>query len=367
MESSGISAIPVQDRSQPQNPPSLRPPPETLVQESFTLRSQLFRRRPRTFLPFKQVKTPPRAEEWIENLGDVPVPSTDDAGILEQDWAIKTNSRGSCPLAHTLYYDGKAQSVWDPMPEEMLIGYLEILATIPYTFVDIVEEYLPGVFDPVRGYGSSDTTDGPTSPRWYPKPILIAACIFSERRILSDPRTIDGDSEDGDSNDEDSENGLAYPNLVGACLYNRYADVDSDTESNISYTGSISRSTASNLDFGSDSGSISDDSESDSDSDSDGASVWDSDSDSGSTCTEYSEVSGPDTTKPREDPGGNLDDAAVISDEVAGNSDDIADGLDDGASDLEDSSNWFTGSIDREFRELQSELERCGLELYSYI
>ena len=94
-------------------------------------------------------------------------------------------------------------------------------------------EYLPGVFDPIRRYGFSNTTDAPTSPRWYLNPILIATCIFAERRILGDPRTIDGDPDDEDSYDEDSEDGLAYSNLVGACLYNRYADLDSDTESNI--------------------------------------------------------------------------------------------------------------------------------------
>ena len=75
---------------------------------------------------------------------------------------------------------------------------------------------------------------------------------------------------------------------------------------------------------------------------------------------DYSEVSGPDIVKTREDPDRNLDDAAGILD-------DTADNLNDAASDLDDSSSWFTGSINLEFEELQSELQRCGLELYSYI
>lgn len=94
-------------------------------------------------------------------------------------------NRRCCPMLPTLYYDGRAQSAWDPLPKEILIGYLETVAKIPYSFQDIVEEYLPGVFDLNR---REDTTGLSPSTRWYPKPTLVAACIFAEDRILGNPR-----------------------------------------------------------------------------------------------------------------------------------------------------------------------------------
>lgn len=62
----------------------------------------------------------------------------------------------------------------------MLKSYLKTIAMISYGFTDIVEEYLPGVFDPIRMEKWS---------RWYPKPIIVTACVFAEWRILRDSRT----------------------------------------------------------------------------------------------------------------------------------------------------------------------------------
>lgn len=71
------------------------------------------------------------------------------------------------------------------MPEEMLVGYLETIARIPNSFQEIVEEYLPGVFEPIREDWLKrerfpDSINPPGPPRWYPMPILVAACILAE-------------------------------------------------------------------------------------------------------------------------------------------------------------------------------------------
>lgn len=113
------------------------------------------------FLPFTQCRIPPRAEEWMSGLGDVPVPNVDHSdslGTLEIYWVVKTHSPGSCPM---IFHNGKAQSVWDPMPEDMLIEYLDTIANIPYHFRNIVDEYLPRVFDPIRRGLSTNGADAP--------------------------------------------------------------------------------------------------------------------------------------------------------------------------------------------------------------
>lgn len=265
---------------------------------------------------------PPRAKEWIEHLGDVPIPprgDVDSLGMLELDWGLRANHRGSCPMLHTLFINGKAQSAWDPMPQEALVEYLETISKIPYSFSDIVEEYLPGVFDPIR--------PDPTSPRWYPKPILVAACVFAERRILQDPRTTDEE-------DSDSDDGAAYPNIVGATLHNRFSRWDqSDTDSTISCPSSI----------GPDASDVSDSDNEDAHSDrastcSDGSACsYYSDLDSVSSCSDY-------------------------SDEFKSGSSDCSDcDADDSECDADA---WDVKSITVEFQQAMNELERRGLELH---
>lgn len=319
MNSSNPSVSPFEDSSQSRNHLSVPPQPETLVQEGFNLRSQLFRKKPRTFLPFKQRKMPPRATEWIEHLGDAPIPPRSDdvesIGMLELDWVIKANHRGSCPLLHTLFVNGKAQSAWDPMPQEALVEYLETISQIPYSFPAIVEEYLPGIFDPIR----ADPT-GP--PRWYPKPILVAACLFAERRILNDPRTTDEDSDDDD--DE------VYRTTVGANLYNRFSRWDqSDTESVSSCARSIPDSPS--------------DDESDRASTSSSCSFY-------SSCSSCSSCSSSDFDLPDLKPTFSDDDPA-----------------DPAAGPERDSDEWDVKSINLEFVQAMDELERRGLELHSEI
>lgn len=334
--------------------------PETLGRENFNLRSQLFRRHPKTFLPFQQRHMPPRAEEWIDNLGDALIPLTGDMeslGTMQVDWAMRTKSRGSYPMLHTLYYHRKAQSIWDPMPEEMLKGYLEVLASIPYGFDDIIAEYLPGIFDPIR----APFTDPPVPRRWYPKPILIAACIFAERRILNDPRTLAWGS------DEDSDSGEGFQRDVrpGAYLSKTYGD-QSDAESDIASICSIlpdsDRSRNPWLEAVT----------SDSDSDSDRASTcfdWsDDDSDGASDCTEYSDR-GPDIVKTSPDDRVEYPEVDEIPEE-----DENLEEVDDAAEDYEDFDvdqdsdleTWRVESIHLYFTQMEYELERRGLEMRPY-
>lgn len=345
MESLNHSAIRVED-TLPLNDDSVTPQPETLAPENLFLRSQLFRKKLKAFLPFKQETMPPRAEEWIRNLGDVPIPPTGNIerlGTLQLDWAIKSNHRGSCPLLHTIFYNGRAQSAWDPMPEEMLIEYLETISKIPYSFSDIVEEYLPGVFDPIRTRKSLDTH---TSSCWYPKPIVIAACVFAERRILSDPRTehLDegydaGCDEDSNQNSDDED---TNPNLVVVNLCNQNADLDqSDTESSSSYATSIRPNTGSDSVSGSDGGvRISHQPDSDSDSARPCLDGLDTCLEGECTRTDYSECSS-DNIITSENP--------------------------DTEGDSDDSGHWDVLSIYLEVQQAQDELKRRGLELRCYI
>lgn len=359
MESLDSSAALIENLSDPHISPPITTQPETSVQGNFTLRSQIFRKKVTTFLPFKQRKTPPRAEEWIGNLANILIPPPGDIerlGALQEDWAIKTNSRGSCPLLHTLYYEGRAQSAWDPMPEEMLAGYLEMIAGLPYSFADIVEEYLPGVFNPIRK-ASLSATEPLAFPPWYPKPILIAACVFAERRILNDPRVTEEDSEDEDSDDENTypNNLWAAPASAGAALYNQYADLGSDTESEISFTSPDSPCTIPDSFSDSDGASIcSDNSESASSisDDSDVASMWDTDFDSASTCTDFSD---------------NCQEIVNAAAEASEGDSDDSDDADNSEGDSMNSRTWEVGVIIQRFQEMQEELERHGLELHSYI
>lgn len=361
MASRNDSATPDVDPSQPQQFPSVPIQPETLKQENFNLRSQLFRKNSRTFLPLIQRKKPPRAEEWIGSLGDVPIsPMCDDCdkwGSMHLDWRIKKNHCGSCPMLHTLSYHGRAQSVWDPMPKEMLIWYLETIAKIPYSFADIVEEYLPGVFDPIRRESPPNTTQPTTSPRWYPMPILNAACIFAEQRIINDPRTTDWLEED--FVDVDSDVGGDHPNTsrvalnsVGAVLYSRYADLD--TQSDIESVCSITELTrlANGLNFSTGSDSSSDHSDSHSDSLCSCSDYSDSDLDGANTYPEYSD------TWP----------------EIFNNPSDNSEGWpqifnpsDNFENDSNHSNGWDLGSINMEIQEAQLELERRGIEPYMTI
>ncbi|MCJ1463108.1 hypothetical protein MMC07_001713 [Pseudocyphellaria aurata] len=315
---------------------------------TFNLRSQLFRRRPRTFLPFNQHKTPSRAEEWIDNLGEVPVPSADhndSSGTLEVYWLVKTQSPGSFPMMHTLFHNGKAQSVWDPMPEDMLIEYLDTIANIPYDFQNIVEEYLPRVFDPIRRGLSTNRADAPAPRRWYPKPILVAACIFAERRILDDPRTYGSSNDDSDDSDEES-----WP---GADLYNRYADRDeSGSELEDFLTNSMIPSAgygldaafhgfSDNSDIGSESGSVF------------SCDCSNGDSDGGSDSADDSEFS-LDREKTGQEGGDDRSEAAEASED------------DDDTSDDEDDDDWDVSTIDMKFHQTLIELEQRGLELPLY-
>lgn len=95
----------------------LLPPQKPL--DALTLRSQLFLQTPRIFLPFHQPTPPPLAEEWLHHLTNAPTPPTGNLnswGTLQLDWRNHTKSHGSCPMLHTIFHDGKAQSAWDPMP-----------------------------------------------------------------------------------------------------------------------------------------------------------------------------------------------------------------------------------------------------------
>lgn len=367
MESLENSAGLVENSSQPQNHASVPAQPETLAGGNFNLRSQLFRKQAKTFLPFKQRKMPPRAEEWFGNLADVPIPTPADAealGFLELDWGMRAVIRGACPMLHTICFKGRAQSVWDPMPEELLVGYLETIARIPNSFPDIVEEYLPGVFEPIRGERSPDSINSPGQPRWYPKPILIAACIFAERRILSDPRATNwSDDEDSDYEDSDDEDAYLRETWPGTTLYNWYANLDeSDNESDSSYHGSIDLSTGLDGLFGS---SVYSNSDSDTYSVSDSASTSyhsDSDlaSDSASTCSDDPDCS-PDSY---EKSSNNLNNASASSDNSSEDytipSDDDTDSADD---DTNGSDEWAMESINQAFVEAYHELLRRGLEL----
>lgn len=361
MESLESSARPVENPPRPQNDASAPAQPENLAGEIFNLRSQLFRKKAKTFLPFKQRKMPPRAEEWIGNLADVPIPPQPDAeelGNLELGWGMRRMIRGACPMLHTIYFQGRAQSAWDPMPDEMLVGYLETLAKIPNSFPDIVEEYLPGVFEPIRGERSLDSITPPGSPRWYPKPIIVAACIFAQRRILSDPRTTkrldeDPDDDDSDYEDSDDEDASTRSRSPGTTLYNRYANLDeSDNESDSSYHGSIRLRTRLGHLFSSSVYSISDSdtrySASDSASTSD-HSRSDSASDSASTCSDDSDCN-PGSHKTSSD---NLDDASASSDSSSEGSDDDTYGPDE----------WTIEIIEQAFLEADYELLQRGLEL----
>lgn len=319
------------------------------AEETFTLRSQLFRKKTKTFLPFKQQKMPPRADEWIGNLGDAPVPPTGDVGSLgslQLEWGIRAMNRGSCPMLHTVCYNGRAQSAWDPMPKEMLVGYLEVIAEIPYSFQEIVEEYLPGVFDPIR---RDDATGLPPSTRWYPKPILVAACIFAERRILSDPRTEQVSDDEYDTDDEESEGEDAFSSIgwPGANLVNRFARLDeSDDESDTSESDSIFLRTSVSAPDGFMSNPY------DSYSDSDEGSIFSadlgSDLDSVSTCSDDFE-SHPEVSK--SSPHGN-----------PGDSDDNSDESDD---DSDDSNSWDVWDVNLDFQRAMDELVGRGLEFYS--
>ena len=284
---------------------------------------------------------PTRAEEWIGNLGDVPIPPMDNIerlGTFYIDWAIKSKHRGSCPLLHTIFYKGRAQSAWDPMPEEMLIKYLKTISKIPYSFSDIVEEYLPGVFDPIRSRRSLGTY---TSPCWYPKPIIIAACVFAESRILSDPRTENLDEEYDvncyENSNQYSDDRDTNPNIavVNPSNQNVYLD-QSNTESSSSYSSSMRSNTGFDSVPASNSG-IRTSHQPDHNSDSarpclDGLNT----SPEGEcTCTDYTECSS---------------DYKITSDspETDGDSD--------------ESSHWDVLSIYLEVQQVQDELERRGLE-----
>ncbi|MCJ1427154.1 hypothetical protein MMC29_005057 [Sticta canariensis] len=278
-------------------------------------------------------------------------------------------------MIHTLVYNRKAQSAWDPMPEDMRKEYLDIIAKIPFSFLDIVEEYLPGVFDPIRRH--PDAIGPLPMLRWYPKPILIAAAVFAERRILDDSRvtqTLDEDSnwnysddhsdedsdEDSDersnedsgeysgehsddNSDENSDDRYADSNIVGTNLdrrsanrdlYNRYVFGDqSDSESNSSCNASIRPNIGLNSDNYSGGSASTCADFSDSASHSDGGA---------STCADFSN---------------SYPDNVIISLEDAdGDSE-------DGDGDLNGSSDWDMLTINQEFQVAQDELEQHGFEI----